>query len=441
MRKVVIQWSIAALLMGAIGVGLVGCRGAQEAQENGDSEEAQTQRTSEAELRLASSQDNVRTIQLYRGSNERNLPIISLQQSSAALTLEFDLMEPSGRPFSVYFYHADRTWRRDLSPSQYLSSFQNDNVLDYTSSRGTDVDYVHYEYQFPNDNIDFRISGNYIVRVTEQGQEDQVLFERAFFITEQAGPLELGVDDIVVSGQRQPSDQPIARFTPPSQLQGDPFQYETCFVRNAQFDKARCSSRPRLSDLPALEFNLLRERAFAPATSNYFLDLSNLNVGGSVERIDRSVSPYRVLLAPDHARFANTPLAPRLNGQTVVGDVVRDAGTPDVEGQYVTVRFGFVPPEEQPFSREVVVAGSFTGGQYDDDYRMRWVPERGRYEGEVLLKQGQYEYYYDSADPALQRVIRESLPPMQEQYTAFVYYSDHSLSTDRLVAVQSVQTK
>lgn len=440
MRTTIIQESIAVLLIAGLSAGMLsGCGGMQEAQENGGTEPTASQRRSEAGLQLASSQDNVRTIQLYRGSDERNLPVVSLRRSNETLTLEFDLMESSGRPLSVYFYHADRTWRRDLTPSEYLSSFQNDNVLDYTPSRGTDIEYVHYEYQFPNDDIDFRISGNYIVRVTEQGREDRVLFERAFFVTEQAGPMELGVDDVIVSGQHQPSDRPIARFTPPSQLQGDPFQYETCFVRNAQFDEARCARRPRLNNLPALEFDLLRDQAFAPTTSNYFLDLSSLSVGGHIERMDRSTSPYRILLEPDYARFSNTPLAPLLNGQIVVGGAVRDVGAPDIEGQYVTVRFSFVPPDEQPFDREVGVAGSFTGGRYDEDHRLRWVAERGRYEGEVLLKQGQYEYYYDSADPALRRVIRESHPPRRDYYTAFVYYADHTLNTDRLVAVQSVQ--
>ncbi len=435
------RWTCVVLIALVMGVGLAGCAGSRAPEADEETTDDAPPDGQQAGLRLAEATDEVRTIQLYAGSDEQQLPILSLQQNDGVLTLEFDLMASQGRPLSVYFYHADRLWRRDLSPAQYLSSFQNDNLLDYQSSRGTVIPYVHYAYRFPNQDIDFRVSGNYVVRVTEQGREGDVLFERAFFVSEQAGPVQLGIQDIVVSGQRESSDIPTARFTPPSQLRGDPFSYEVCFVRNAQFEQARCAERPRLSSMPALEFDLLRERAFAPTTARYFLDLSRITVGGSIAGTDRSASPYRVTLRPDYARFANTPLTSDLNGQTVIEQVVRDVGEPDLEAEYVTTQFRFIPPNEQPFSREVVVAGSFTGGRYNDDYRLRWTADRGRYEGEVLLKQGHYEYYYDSADPALERTIRQSLPLMRERYTAFVYYDDPTLNTDRLIAVQSVQSQ
>lgn len=441
-HRLLFRWTCAVLIGALLGSGLLGCAGARESEGNGESSASEAPSDGQQEgLQLIEPTDEVRTIQLYEGSNEQRLPIVSLGSGNGTLTLEFDLMASQGRPLSVYFYHADRSWRRDLSPAQYLSSFQNDNLLDYRPSRGTLIPYVHYEYQFPNEDIDFRVSGNYVIRVTEQGRENEVLFERAFFVSEQAGPVQLGIEDVVVSGQRQPSDIPIARFTPPSQLRGDPFSYDVCFVRNAQFAQARCSERPRLARMPDLEFDLLRERAFAPTTARYFLDLSSLRVGGSIESTDRTASPYRIMLRPDYARFANTPLAPDLNGQTLVGSVVRSVGEPDVEAEYVTTAFRFVPPNEQPFSREVVVAGSFTGGRYNDDYRLRWVADRGRYEGEVLLKQGHYEYFYDSPDPALRQAVRQSLPRMRERYTAFVYYDDPTLNTDRLIAVQSVQSQ
>jgi len=142
---------------------------------------AETPRT--AGPALAPQDEDIRTVPLYRGENERNLPITSLQ-SPEPLTLEFDLMEQQGRPLSVYFVHANREWKRDLSPSQTLESYHDDRLVDYRGSQGTEVPYVHYEYRFPNDDIRFRVSGNYILRVTEQGRRDSVLFERPFLISD-----------------------------------------------------------------------------------------------------------------------------------------------------------------------------------------------------------------------------------------------------------------
>ncbi|WP_243665202.1 type IX secretion system plug protein domain-containing protein [Rhodothermus marinus] len=119
-------------------------------------------------------------VQLYQGDDERQWPILLLG-GRERLTLRFDLLSEQGRPLSIYFYHADHAWRRDLMPIEYLDTFARDDLTDYAPSEHTAIPYQHYVYRFPNDNIRFRLSGNYILRVTEQGQEETVLFERAFF--------------------------------------------------------------------------------------------------------------------------------------------------------------------------------------------------------------------------------------------------------------------
>lgn len=417
---------------------LAGCASTQSSNSNGEdaTDTTATRTESPRTLPLVEADESVQTIQLYAGTDERQLPVVSLR-SGQQLTLEFDVMERTGRPLSVYFYHADRNWERDLSPAEYMDSFQDDNLLDYTPSRGTAVAYTHYTYQFPNEDIQFRVSGNYILRVTEQGQRDRVLFEQPFFVSEGAGSAALRIDEVPVSGQRSPSDLPAAQFTPPPDLRGNPFQYETCFVRNGRLAEARCTDRPRLAQQPTLTFDLFRDRAFAPTTADYFLDLSVLRTGGVIEGTDRTVTPYRVLLEPDYAQFAGpTATALPLDGQIVVDAAVRDVGTPDVEAEYAQVQFSFVPPDEQPLRRGVHLHGLFNRST-----RMQWQPDRGRYEGEVLLKQGFYEYYYQSNDPALRDVLRRSQPLGRNRYTAFIYYTDRSLNTDRLLRVETAQAQ
>ena len=421
-----------------LAVGLWGCVSAQPSSDAESTDrsgtEASTHDAARPGPRLAPSDASIRTIQLYAGASERRLPVLPLR-GGRQLTLEFDLMESTGRPLSVHFYHADRSWRKDLTPAEYMDSFQDDDLLTYTRSRGTVVDYTHYTYQFPNDDIRFRVSGNYILRVTEQGRRSAVLFERPFYVTESAGVVAMRVDDVPMSGQRSPSDLPSAQFTPPPDLRGVPFQYQTCFVRNGRLDTARCTDRPRLMQQPTLGFELYRDRAFRPTTADYFLDLRALRTGGAIEATDRTATPVRVQLEPDYAQFpGRMALGDPLDGQVVVDEAVRGVGEPDVEADYARVRFSFVPPNERPLQ-----GGLQLNGTFGESTRMRWRPDRGRYEGEVLLKQGLYEYYYQSNDPALQEALRRTLPPGRDRYTAFVYYTDRTLNTDRLLAVQTAQ--
>ncbi len=386
------------------------------------------------QMDLAAADQEVRTVQLYPTGQEGDLPFIELN-GSRTLTLEFDLMAEQGRTLSVYFYHADRVWRRDLSPSEYLESFQHDTINEYGISSGTQVPYVHYDYRFPNGSIQFLISGNYIVRVTEQGDEEAVLFERAFFITEQSAGLEFVTDRVIIGGQGYPSIQPFAFFQPPPGTQGNVFGYSVCFVRNGRFDMARCSERPSLMNQPDLEFYLEPEFSFEPEGAPYFLDLSNLRSSPSIAGADFTQSPYRIRLEPDFARFGGSGLGGLLTGQTVVSAAVRMTDA-DIRAEYVLARFAYVPPDESRMDGAVILTGSFNDWRYDPANRLRWVPENGRYEGELLIKQGLYEYRYVTRDRRVAHSLRGNTPRSENQYAAMVYYDDVRLSTDRLIAVR-----
>lgn len=426
-------------LLVILGLLLGGCVSSDQTDGESAADSTATQPTSDPPgPDLAPQRESVRTVQLYEGADERNFPISTLR-SGDQLTLEFDLMRQEGQPLSVYFQHADRTWSRDLSPSQFLESYHNDKLLDYQRSQGTVVPYVHYEYRFPNDDIRFRVSGNYVLRVTKQGQPDSVLFERPFFVTDDAGSLQMGTESIPVPGQRQQSVRPVARFDPPAELRGDPFGYTVCFVRNGRLPDTRCEERPLLAQQPTLTFEVDRDRSFEPSTADYTVDLSNLCGGASIETTDRTVTPFQVLLEPDYAQFTGRDLDANLNGQILIRGVLDTYANPAIRAEYVRTTFAFVPPNERPLSGKVVVAGSFSGMDANRGTRMQWQSDRRRYEGAVLLKQGRYQYFYSASDPLLRRTIRESQPRRQNTYTAFVYYQDPSRRTDRLLRISSIR--
>ncbi len=426
----------------ALGLGLcavmlglmLGCKSTEETEQTAGSSSA----SATVQPELAPPSSSVRTVQLYQGDDEQSLPVTSMTGGDG-LTLEFDLLEEEGRPLSVYFQHADRTWRRDLSPGQTLESFQDDRLMEYRSSRGTDVSYVHYQYRFPNDEIRFRISGNYILRVTERGRRDSVLFEQPFFVTEEEGGLQLGAEAFPVPGQQQPSLRPRARFAPPSAIQGDPFGHTVCFVRNGRLADTRCEDRPLLVRQPKLEFELDRDRAYAPATAEYGLDLSTLRPTAQIARVERTPPPIRVFLDPDYARFTEASRGPSLNGQTVVRGALSAQADPSLTAEYVETTFAFVPSGETPYGSPLVVAGSFSGMDPARGTRMDWNAERGRYEGSVLLKQGRHQYFYSTSDPSLAEEVRRTQSRRANTYTAFVYYRDAQYNTDRLLRVGGFQ--
>ncbi len=432
------------LLTALVLCSLVGsCASTDEATEKRDRTprrvEALKQEREQISLPLAIEAKDVSAIQLYSGTDEALLPILA-QGSGDFLTLEFDLLQTGGRPLSIYFYHADREWNRDLVPAEYMATFHSDDLLDYRSSQATEIDYVHYRYQVPNRNIQFRLSGNYIMRVTEQGLEDEILFERPFYVTEQAVDLGLSMDRVVADGGYT-AIQPLVQFVPPSSIEPNLFDLYACFIKNGAFGRATCSDRPSLMNPPAVQFYLESNSVFAPISANYFLDLSDIRNSPRIERTDVTVSPFVVELDPDYQQFAGSGIDPLLNGQTIIRGSVRDVAEPSTGAQYVDVLFTFVPVNEERLPGRLSVVGSFNNWRGGEHAELLWIPENKRYEGIIRMKQGQYEYRYLSSNVQTQRAINQGFPRPDNLITAFIYFRDLTKQTDRLLAADGFYSR
>jgi hypothetical protein len=390
-------------------------------------------------LRLPLDDERIGSVQLHAGTGENALPILQMG-GGLPLRLAFDVLEGRGSSLSITFYHADRQWKRDLMPAEFMARFHRDDILDYRPSRSTQLAYTHYEYTFPNSTIEFRLSGNYILRVHESGDEDAVLFERAFFVTEQSVPTDLRIDNILVAGRQYSSLQPFLRFRP-----GDPttgvFDFSVCFLRDARFEEMRCTERPTLEASPDLIFYLGPDETFVPLPVPFYLSLADARPGGRVERIDRSDVPWQVIVEPDLAELGGSTASPFLNGQPRIRSAQGFRGEPDFEAEYVSVRLRLIPPGRQAASGRIGVTGSFSGWQVRPENTLVWNAEEGWYEGSVLLKEGEHEYRYVSGDPFMQRSLDTGMPQLENLFTAFVYFDDIRLQTDRLLAVQGILTR
>ncbi|MFT5144460.1 MAG: hypothetical protein ACI80V_001675 [Rhodothermales bacterium] len=389
---------------------------------------------------LAFADPTVGTVQLYRTGDETSIPIVAMGRDQT-LTLGFDLMGNDPRPLTVYFYHANRTWRRDLVPAEYLTSFHRDDVFDYQSSRATHVQYVHYNYEFPNGSMDFRISGNYIVRVSEQGMEEDVLLERAFYVSEQSTPLDFALDNVRNTGDPFPALQPTVQFTPPSGRGGTPFDYTVCFLRNGRNASERCTDRPAMDVQPALRYFLEPRESFFAESSDFWADVSSLRIGARVERADLLSVPYTLTLEPDYFRFPGTAIAPIQNGQIVVENAVTNVSDPASGAEYMNVRFALVPDDERPVPGSVALVGPFNEWTASSASTMEWVSDARRYETTVLLKQGMYEYRYAYSDPEVARAALGASPRFDNAITAFVYYNDIRVGTDRLISAVTLSSR
>ncbi len=341
------------------------------------------------------------------------------------------------RPLSVYIQHADRTWRRDLLPIQYVQGFDRTDVLTYERSRLGNTRYVHYRQAVPAPSQQLLVSGNYVAKVTELGNPDAVLFERPFFVAETGTSVQAGRFDGPAPMGIGPAFLPLVRVSTRG-LDAAPFGYAACFVLSGRFEAPRCSERPYTIQPDALTFTLPAENAFRVSAATYHLDLRGFHNTPRIVRVDVRTDTTRVALAPDDASFPDLN-APDLLGQAVVREAPQTAGDPALTGEYAWVTFTFVPPNEVML-RDAYLEGAFSGWA-PRAVPLTWVPEARHYTGRVLLKQGRYEYRYTSTDPRLASYQRGVLGRTDAALTSLVYFRDVRVNTDRLLAAPTQRVR
>ena len=374
---------------------------------------------------------SVRTVQLYETGREVSLPILTMGRRET-LTLAFDRLTDSPSGVSVRFRHLGLDGPSTLLPTEYLTGFERDDVLDYRPSGATAVPYVHYEYRFPNPRIGFRISGAYEVAATDSRTGEE-LFTMPFFVTEQSASVQLAFGTTLLDGAIGTGIQPAARVGRGPQLEAyEAFQFTVCFARNGRLDDVRCAPEPRLVDLAQFQFYLPRSEAFSPSQPLFEVDLGGLQTNTEVVDVNLSARPPTALLDLDNPAFGGDVRDAVLASSPLIDGVYRDPGVSGTDAEYVETTFRYVPPDERRVAGSVRLTGTFSGWQ--PSVELAWDPSVKRYEGTMLLKQGLYVYGY-----ALPRGARRNVFAVGQEslFTAFVYLRDPQLFTDRLVAVES----
>lgn len=383
--------------------------------------------------------EDFRTITTAVNGERMAPPVIGLD-GNETLTIGFDALREERDYLRYSIYHCDADWSlSDLVDTEVFDGFNYADITDYAFSRATAVHYVHYTITLPNEDFQFRLSGNYLLRVYPENEPDDILLQVRFMVTE--GVANIGGDvssrtDTDYNDRHQQLNLAVDLNKYPVR---DMFNDLTLVVtQNGRHDNEVTVNHPaRVSGGTAI-YEHQKDLIF-PAGNEYrrMETVQQTYPGMGVEEIAFHEPYYHHILKlaePRHSR-------PYSYDQTQHGRYfVREYNSTesDTEADYCVVHFTL---KMLPLlDADVYLDGDLTYRHFDDSSKMKYDEEAGVYHKALLLKQGAYNYQYlalphSGKGRARTADVEGDFHQTVNEYEVKVYYRAPGERYDRLLGV------
>jgi hypothetical protein len=389
---------------------------------------------------------DIHTVLFYRGTFSNSYPVIFLE-NQVPLTLEFDEILPieeAQSDLQVDFISCDHNWQPTfMIPIEFFEGFTQDQIFDYRFSENAKTNYAHYTYSFPKEGTRFKMSGNYLVKVSRSYGKQEVVLTRRFVVAERM--CSIGLSRMLNARiERQRLDELAFTVTPSSRLKiyNPANDLIVKVMQNWRWDNAVDGMRPRFQGNGQFEY-IIDELNYTFPGGNEFRFHDNRSTqffSESVKDISETEDMYYVTLFADEPRLKNTYSSrPDLNGNYIID--IQEYNFPDYEADYVTNTFKLYAPEPLP-NHKVYVFGGFSLWQPQPSCMMIYDTVARRYEADILMKQGYFDYKYVAVDNATGRVDETVFEgkafDTENYYTVLVYYRAPTDRYHRLVGYQPI---
>jgi hypothetical protein len=269
-----------------------------------------------------------------------------------------------------------------------------DNVNDFRFSTNVYVKYVHYNIFLPNENMKPKIGGNYIVKVYRNFDEEDLILTRRMMVINNATSIEALARPASLAEYRYTRQE--VQFTVginPSQVINPLEDIKVVVMQNARWDNAITGLKPQFMSNNKLSYEYLDQCLFNGGNEFRWFDTRNLRQFSPNVRSKRTDSVVHALLNMDESRGA-TQYFNYLdyNGRRILQN--KEGTNSDLDGDYAYMTFQLSAVMGVPPGAEVYVIGEFTDWRLLPQFKMYYNKNRQRYDLDVPLKQGRYEYCY-----------------------------------------------
>jgi len=382
-------------------------------------------------------EENIKTPILFRADNVKASPLnpaaISIIQP-IPLVLKFDEINTDDADYyRAKIIHCDYNWRpSQISSMDYLYEYNEFTVDEFDFSIATKVPYTHFTFPLPK----VKLPGNYLLVVYREPDEEDIIISKRFIVFDQRIKIlgNIGLSTGVV--QRRLNQQIEFALNYKSFPVSNPYLDVKVVIRqNHRWDNAIFNLQPTMikEDIQQIEYRHFNfENNFQAGNEFRFFDIRSTHFGGrNVEKTNISDTRISAYLYIDKSRGTEPYSFVRdLNGGFIIEN---SEGTDDfLESDYINVNFFLEPGEE--IKHDIFIAGKLTDWNMSDKNKMNFIEVSGLYMGNLLLKQGIYDFTYLMPGYAENpNYFEGNHAETKNEYEIIVYYRDPAMNSDIIV--------
>jgi hypothetical protein len=386
--------------------------------------------------------NNIHSVILKPSTLNFGFPMIMLGKQQ--LKLEFDDLDNDIKTLFYTVVHCNFDWTpSNIAINEYLPLQQIEQISASSNSFNTHPPYTNYQHVFPNSNMPITKSGNYLLKVFEDDNQDNLLLTRRFVVFEQqalvTGTVQ-GATEIENRNYKQELDFVVVL---PENINCNPYEdVMVSIVPNSDFSRANTTLKPRFVNNNKLDYNFDKENVFDGG--NEFRNFDLFNIRGAVtnmfiNKIEVSENNhYDVFLTTDETKnFKKYTLTNDINGYFKINSSF--GSNPSVDAEYVNVHFN-LKVDAQYENSDVYVYGAFSNFQCLTQYKCTFNSQYNRYLANALLKQGFYDYKFvvknNNSSQGIETIIEGNRFETENDYYLFVYQKGIGFYYDKCIGAK-----
>ncbi len=382
----------------------------------------------------------IKTVLIYKKGWELSFPIIALDKNEQII-LTFDELGTTKGDYSWSIIHCNLNWEQDdLEPIEYMSGYESGDINETSLSQNTLTNYINYRLDIPDKDSKIVKSGNYIVKVVERNNPENIILTRRFYVLEALAEVSANIDQLKVNVKDGLNQRVNIQVNYNESEISNPIESIVLkILKNKGFEKTFFNLKPSAISDGTIKFENLAELCFTGGHEYRHFDTKSIKfLSDRLLKIEKDQSGNEVFLTPDENR-SNLPynFNNDINGRKSIK--LENNGHSDIMADYCFIYFQLdteIPLEAGNF----YVYGAINDWNLDENSKMFYDFNLKKFIAKLYVKQGYYNYLYlfkteDELFKNEQYMYRVEGNHFQTEndYDILVYYKDISSGYDKLI--------